>query len=976
MEKIKSLLNPGHSKDDEVLYGDKSGARARAQSTSEPKSQSLSSHAGPTSTLENSTAGTLPTSSDPDTQYSRDAKTAEGPAALGLGSEQYNSSGVPASNTEIYGSALTHPSQKNEPTPALGDVGLSSVTPATNSAYPDSLSTAPRSTDPNAGLPSMTPATKSAYPNSPSTAQSSINPIGSPEHDSHFGRDAALASGAKASGIGAPESSKHHVHTPSTPATQPMGNDGYGTAKILGTTTTGPTVRSEASAPGSMDISSGQSLDSTATKHDGSHLGREAALVGGSGAYEAKRHHDASSTSTPIHQSTSQQLGPGAALGTGLRDMPSGSGICSSSTTRRPDATSIASNASIKSGILGNVPSSEMSKSSTDLPAASASGGSLVGGSSTSSANPTQSASQSASGDRSFPLTGGQTSGSALPSSTSHPGHDAAAAMGGLGLAGAGATEAWKRHGNSSAPESATSAASKIAAGSQARSGAWPAVTDNDAREEPAEWKDHTHGGVGHDYKGDPCDPNEDNTSSGSGLPPQGPHQTQAANLLDPAVRHDSISHMPGTFPRTESDMIVPGQTAIQSGSNIDPDRRADNIVGTHDTSSTDRHLGRDASEPHEINASIIPPSTIAASSLPAHSSTGRSTDALYSSSTAVPSTGEVASKLRDDYDSHTGRNAALGSGAGLGGYEANSHLEDRGMRPDIQPPTTASTLTSAGAPAPTDTAPGQERVASQSSNLDDKTHHSRDAAVVGVGAAGLGAYELGKHHDQKQNIMGQTPAGTNVRNDGVPLSSQKSPIPHHQKENVPAEDKHYSSRDAAAVGTVGVGADHESSKHEAEKAAKEQSKIQEKLAKEREHEAAKRHKDHEKEVKHHDKDAAKREKDAEKEKKPSLLSRILHRKKDRHGNDIDSEEEDTKHGHSKEAVGVASGVATEHDGHNKLHKDPPVGHPAHDANARSSRTYFSTDAGPTLEERAEAELAKSKYTGTTHIPTEGHRYE
>ncbi|TLD27651.1 hypothetical protein E2P81_ATG10939 [Venturia nashicola] len=1175
MDLIKSILNPGHHKDDETLYADKADSHS---ASNQPENQSLSSHAGPTSTLENATAGTLPTSADPDTQYSRDATTAEGAAATGLGSEHYNSSGVPASNTEIYGSALTHSSQKNEPTSALGTGPLSSVTPATNSAYPDSISTAPSSTDPNAGLPSVTSGTSSAHPDSLSTAQSSINPIGSPEHDSHFGRDAAIAGGAGATGLGAYEASKHHGNISSIPAAQSTSNNEYGSAKILGTTTTGPTVRSEAGAPGSTGATSGQSvgttpgqsIGSTSSTEHGSHYGRDAALAGGVGAaglgaYEAKKHHDASSTSQPTQQSTSQQLGAGSATGTGSRDFLSGSGI-SSSTTSRPEASSTASNASIKSGVLGKVTTSELSKSSADFPAVPATGGKFAEGASSTSAYPTT-------GDRAFPLSGGETSGSEHPSSASHLGRDAGI-VGGTGLAGAGAAEAWKRHENSGAPTSATDTARKVEAGRQAH-GASPAVTDNDSREEPAEWKDHTHGGVGHEYKGDPCGPNEDNTSSGSGLPPQGPHQTQAANLLDPSVKH-----MPGSFPRSESDMAAPSDGGAQTRIDNDPVRRAENIVGSHGTSSNDRHLGRDAgiaggigaaglgayaaskkhdttgsgfgtqssstSSPtaaggpfnsstttapntglvgsglgtqsssstgpttgdspfssskisapnsglpatdakihgendshtgrnfalgggaaaagvggyeaykhHENQQPAIPSSAIAASSLPAHSSTSGTSGAPYSSTPAAPSTGDAASRLRDDHDSHTGRNAALGSGAaavGLGGYEAYKHHDNKDVGSKTQPPTTASTSTSAGAPGLTGTAPGeavggsesrayddkshhgrdtaaglgevskhhdsegpgqnlsssnagsslkqrgataasdsrQGGIGSEPSKFDETSHHGRDAAIVGgAGAVGLGGYEAYKHHDQKENISGITPAGTNVRNDGVPIPGQQSNLTHNQKQNVPTtsnanDDKHHFGRDAAVVGaagTAGAGAHHEFSKHEAEKAAKEQRKAEEKLAKEREHEAAKRHKEHEKEVKHHEKDAAKHHKEVEKEKKPSLISRILHRKKDKHGNEVDSEEEDPKHGHGhgKEAAlgagtaGAAGVGIAEHDGHNKLHKDPPAGHPAHDANPRSSRTYFTTAAGPSLEERAQAEAGGSHMAGTSHIPTEGH---
>jgi hypothetical protein len=137
-----------------------------------------------------------------------------------------------------------------------------------------------------------------------------------------------------------------------------------------------------------------QEIGSTSSKDHDSHYGRDAALAGGAGAaglgaYEAKKHHDTSSASQPIRQSTAQHLGPGAALGTGSRDISSGSGI---SSTSRPDAASIASNASIKSGVLGKVPSSELTKGTADLPAVPATGGKFMEGT---SSYPTQTQHQS-----------------------------------------------------------------------------------------------------------------------------------------------------------------------------------------------------------------------------------------------------------------------------------------------------------------------------------------------------------------------------------------------------------------------------------------------------------------------------------------------------------------------------------------------------------------------------------------------------
>jgi hypothetical protein len=353
--------NPQNANNDNSRFGE-------SDASTNPISSSTA-----TGLTKHSASSTIPTSSDRDTQYGRDAAVAGGAGATGLGayeaSKHYDSSKVPSSNTEIYGSDLTHPTQKNEPTSAQ----------SSNTAGYGSSATNPIS---------------SSYPTS-STAQSLTNPMGSPERDSHFGRDTTIAGGAGATGLGAYEASKHHDQKQSAPTTQSSNSDGYGSAKVYPTTTTRSTVRSsDANAPS-------QAIGSTSSKDHEPHYGRDAALAGGAGAvglgaYEAKKHHDApttgtSQTSQPIHQSTAQKLGPGAALGTGSRDASSGSGI---SSTSRPDTASIASNASIKSGVLGRVPTSELTKGSADanLPAISATGGKFMEGT---SSYPSQAPSQS-----------------------------------------------------------------------------------------------------------------------------------------------------------------------------------------------------------------------------------------------------------------------------------------------------------------------------------------------------------------------------------------------------------------------------------------------------------------------------------------------------------------------------------------------------------------------------------------------------
>jgi hypothetical protein len=260
--------------------------------------------------------------------------------------------------------------------------------------------------------------------------------------------------------------------------------------------------------------------------------------------------------------------------------------------------------------------------------------------------------------------------------------------------------------------------------------------------------------------------------------------------------------------------------------------------------------------------------------------------------------------------------------GVGAGIYEAEKHHDrasgagkgavtgERGVIGSESNPYSSSALD------PRVDSPGHRKsggLGSQPSRQ-DQHHYGRDAAVVGgVGAAGAGVYEEQKHIKHGQDSK------------SVESYQDQRAIPHHPAQAVdnnskqPAQE-HHTGRDAAAIGTLGAagaGAEHEFSKKDAEK---------------REKEAAKAEKKHEKEV--------------EKEHKPSLISRILHRNKDK-SDDDEPATKSSRHHEEEAAIGagaVGTGVAAHE--HKKLHKDPPKSHQPLGDSTTTGGQHMGTD-GP-----------------------------
>ena len=173
------------------------------------------------------------------------------------------------------------------------------------------------------GLGSSTTGTRSGFDSS--TTGSASDPYGSSSTGTghHHGRDAALAAGTGAAGVGAYEAGRGGPHSGSTgPAPNTAGphksdmlnkldprvdsdlskHQPTSGSSVGGSTTTGPGSHLGSSTTGTSSDPYGSSTTGTG-HHSGHHTGRDAALAGGAGAaglgaYEAEKHHHAGNDPT------------------------------------------------------------------------------------------------------------------------------------------------------------------------------------------------------------------------------------------------------------------------------------------------------------------------------------------------------------------------------------------------------------------------------------------------------------------------------------------------------------------------------------------------------------------------------------------------------------------------------------------------------------------------------------------------------
>ncbi|KAK6438623.1 hypothetical protein LTR95_005178 [Oleoguttula sp. CCFEE 5521] len=179
---------------------------------------------------------------------------ASGSSVLPTGGSSQRTNMDSIADAPLSGSQQTQPEQHYGRDAGLaggaGALGLGAYEATKNRDGPTSSSTG--------GLSSHAPTTQSSNLGSSTTSAIPSSSTQQPEH--HYGRDAGLAGGAGAAGIGAYEANKHHdsTHIPvgSTPLTQV--------------------------SPATQASATGPVYDSTQPKEH--HYGRDAAAVGGAGA--------------------------------------------------------------------------------------------------------------------------------------------------------------------------------------------------------------------------------------------------------------------------------------------------------------------------------------------------------------------------------------------------------------------------------------------------------------------------------------------------------------------------------------------------------------------------------------------------------------------------------------------------------------------------------------------------------------------
>ena len=350
----------------------------------------------------------------------------------------------------------------------------------------------------------------------------------------------------------------------------------------------------------------------------------------------------------------------------------------------------------------------------------------------------------------------------------------------------------------------------------------------------------------------------------------------------------------------------------------------------------------------------------------------------------------------KDPGEHHYGRDAAIVGGAGAAGYGAYEAAQAYGNHPSTQPAASMNEQrydpSVSGAHDPRVAGAQQSNTAPQ----DQQHHYGRDAALVGgAGALGAGAYAAtrgndGTHQSAMQGYQ-QPPTAQAHGQPGTAMhqryDSTQMPEDDHTKRNVALGT-------AAGAGALGAGA-YGLSQHEVQKEQgnrlKEQQKtfdeqqkaLEKKQAHDQKHHdklAAAEEKKHQKEAEAKERDHAKKlekqqhehdkqlaaartsqerrsrdgtrseEEDGTPEKKHRFLTFLNKKDKDRtsSGESSPRASKDSPR-HSKDyaagaaGVGAAGAAAYEHEhdegrhlgekrGRNVLHKDPPKGHPAREA--------------------------------------------
>ncbi|KAF2828081.1 hypothetical protein CC86DRAFT_203925 [Ophiobolus disseminans] len=432
-----------------------------------------------------------------------------------------------------------------------------------------------------------------------------------------------------------------------------------------------------------------------------------------------------------------------------------------------------------------------------------------------------------------------------------------------------------------------------------------------------------------------------DTTNTGPASSTLGPHSSHAANTVDPRVQSDQKTHT--TAGSHQSDTL----------NRIDPN--------THEK---DHHHGRDAAVVGGTGAAGYS-AYEAAKTSGSHGSTQPYDDRTTgrNPATSVPTTGQ------HDHTDHTGRNVALGSGAALGAgalggaaYGGTRHADNSQVPASSNQPLSSSAHPTQGTfgqqahdpsvaayptqgliPAQYDqnTAPGTTRGPHDlTQDSRDKDHTKRDAALLSTGAAVVG----GAAYAHSQNQDADRERARIEKEQQERLKKEQ----HDREKEQHRLDKEQSKQEKDAHKLEKEQAKHDKEVHKHDKATAAHEKADRKHEKDQEKEAARLEKEREKEAK-------RLEEENKPEKKHGIFG-FLHRdksKKEKSSADNSPRQSgevrrsvDTKR-HSKEyaaggaALGAGTTAAAYDDdnpdsprwkGKNKLHKDPPAGHPARES--------------------------------------------
>ncbi|CAG8973624.1 hypothetical protein HYALB_00002189 [Hymenoscyphus albidus] len=439
----------------------------------------------------------------------------------------------------------------------------------------------------------------------------------------------------------------------------------------------------------------------------------------------------------------------------------------------------------------------------------------------------------------------------------------------------------------------------------------------------------HGTSGVSHHHQNEGPLGSNTTSSTHTGLHGKsGPHQTQTANLLDPRVAGGSS-----------------GEDALHHHGHQSHERKPVG-GGAEEADRSHKNIGVTSADATQIRNTTLAPNPELTGH---HSST-----------------------------SHSGRDAALGAGVGLGvaglaTQEVNTAvitlaiqisrkmstqldmlvttieilpwelaLRNRQHTGQFGVGNTHGTIHQSGSTGVT----GNTNLKRDTHTHGDSSHHTRDAALgagAGVGAASLAKHEHDKHQADRTGHVGNaypTTSSYNAFRSDVESTSTNRSTPRHGHPADYGRDAVLGTGAAAGVGSAA----YEAEKHQKEK----------ELEKERKHQAREHEKDLKKEHKREEKHAHEHEK--KEEKKHRGLFSFLHRDKSKKYSDEEEKEFDrqerehnasqTKHGYEAAGAGAlgvgAAGLYQQHKHHGK-HSDQ---HTDHHSDTKQPPTAESYGAG------------------------------